>query len=54
MRLDTLFVPFHFGGAGRANTLTHAALDPVSRIPEFKIAAVRMEAGDARCDDRLP
>ena len=44
MRLDTLFVPFHFGGAGRANTLTHAALDPISRIPEFKIAAVRMEA----------
>jgi assimilatory nitrate reductase catalytic subunit len=46
MRLDTVFVPFHFGGVGRANTLTHAALDPVSRIPEFKISAVRMEADD--------
>jgi assimilatory nitrate reductase catalytic subunit len=43
MRLDTLFVPFHFGGEARANTLTQAALDPVSKIPEFKIAAVRME-----------
>jgi len=43
MRLDTLFVPFHFSGEGRANTLTQAALDPISKIPEFKIAAVRME-----------
>lgn len=46
MRLDTLFVPFHFGGVGRANTLTQAALDPVSKIPEFKISAVRVEAVD--------
>jgi assimilatory nitrate reductase catalytic subunit len=46
MRLDTLFVPFHFGGPGRANTLTAMALDPVSKIPEFKIAAVRMERPD--------
>jgi assimilatory nitrate reductase catalytic subunit len=43
MRLDTLFVPFHFGGAGRANALTAMALDPVSKIPEFKIAAARIE-----------
>jgi assimilatory nitrate reductase catalytic subunit len=43
MRLDTLFVPFHFSGPGRANTLTGTALDPVSRIPEFKISAVRLE-----------
>jgi len=43
MRLDTLFVPFHFAGAGRANTLTQAALDPSSKIPEFKISAVRIE-----------
>jgi assimilatory nitrate reductase catalytic subunit len=43
MRLDTLFVPFHFGGPGRANALTAMALDPISKIPEFKIAAVRLE-----------
>jgi assimilatory nitrate reductase catalytic subunit len=42
-RLDTLFVPFHFGGRGRANALTALALDPVSKIPEFKISAVRLE-----------
>jgi len=43
MRLDTLFVPFHFGGTGRANALTAMALDPISRIPEFKISAARLE-----------
>src|SRR5215471_6319290 len=43
MRLDTLFVPFHFSGPGRANTLVAMALDPISKIPEFKIAAVRLE-----------
>jgi assimilatory nitrate reductase catalytic subunit len=43
IRLDTLFMPFHFGGAGRANTLTNDAVDPVSKIPEFKVAAARVE-----------
>ncbi len=43
MRLDTLFVPFHWYGPGRANTLTSDALDPVSKIPEFKIAAAAVE-----------
>jgi assimilatory nitrate reductase catalytic subunit len=43
IRLDTLFVPFHFGGPGRANSLTGTALDPISKIPEFKIAAARLE-----------
>lgn len=43
IRMDTLFVPFHFSGSGRANLLTNPALDPVSRMPEFKICAVRLE-----------
>ncbi len=43
IRMDTLFVPFHFPGAGRANLLTNPALDPVSRMPEFKVCAVRLE-----------
>ena len=33
IRMDTLFVPFHFGGKGRANLLTNPALDPTSRMP---------------------
>jgi assimilatory nitrate reductase catalytic subunit len=43
IRFDTIFMPFHFSGAGRANTLTNDAVDPVSKIPEFKISAARVE-----------
>ncbi|MDQ3724026.1 MAG: molybdopterin oxidoreductase family protein [Actinomycetota bacterium] len=43
IRPDTLFMPFHWGGAGRANLLTNPALDPDSRMPEFKVCAVRIE-----------
>jgi formate dehydrogenase alpha subunit len=44
-----LFVPFHFAEA-RANILTNPVLDPVSKIPEFKVCAARLEkeAGDGR------
>jgi assimilatory nitrate reductase catalytic subunit len=45
IRMDTLFVPFHFNGRGRANLLTNPALDPVSKMPEFKVCAVRIEKG---------
>ncbi|WP_330476441.1 molybdopterin oxidoreductase family protein [Terrabacter sp. C0L_2] len=44
MRPDVVFLPFHWGGVARANSLTHAALDPTSRMPEFKACAVRLEA----------
>ncbi|MEU4566754.1 molybdopterin oxidoreductase family protein [Micromonospora sp. NPDC023956] len=43
IRPDTLFAPFHWGGAGRVNSVTNDALDPVSRMPEFKTCAVRVE-----------
>jgi len=42
IRPDTLFAPFHWGGKGAANALTKGALDPTSRMPEFKLAAVRI------------
>ncbi|MFI6578598.1 molybdopterin oxidoreductase family protein [Nocardiopsis sp. NPDC050513] len=42
-RLDTVFVPFHFAGDQAANNLTNPALDPTSRMPEFKVSAVRLE-----------
>ncbi|MEV7679893.1 molybdopterin oxidoreductase family protein [Streptomyces sp. NPDC088341] len=49
IRPDTVFMPFHWGGAGRANSLTNPALDPTSRMPEFKVCAVRVErAGSER------
>ncbi|MEU2828463.1 molybdopterin oxidoreductase family protein [Streptomyces lavendulae] len=43
IRADTVFMPFHWPGEGRANSLTNPALDPVSRMPEFKVCAVRVE-----------
>ena len=38
----TIFLPFHFAEAS-ANKLTNAALDPVSKIPEYKVCAVQIE-----------
>jgi assimilatory nitrate reductase catalytic subunit len=42
IRHDTVFVPFHWAGSARANLLTNPALDPISRMPEFKICAARI------------
>ena len=42
IRPDTLFAPFHWGGRHAANLLTSATLDPISRMPEFKLAVVRI------------
>ena len=43
IRADTVFMPFHWGGSSSANLLTNPALDPVSKMPEFKVCAVRLE-----------
>ncbi|WP_366738280.1 molybdopterin oxidoreductase family protein [Thermus scotoductus] len=40
-----VYAPFHFAEAP-ANRLTTDALDPFSRIPEYKVAAVRLEKLD--------
>ncbi|MGQ0575970.1 MAG: molybdopterin oxidoreductase family protein [Pseudonocardia sp.] len=45
LRPDTVFLPFHFGADQAANLVTNPALDPVSRMPEFKVCAVRIEPG---------
>jgi predicted molibdopterin-dependent oxidoreductase YjgC len=37
-----VFIPFHFAEAA-ANVLTNPALDPVAKIPEYKVGAVRVE-----------
>ncbi|CAN2040242.1 Formate dehydrogenase subunit alpha [Candidatus Magnetomoraceae bacterium gMMP-15] len=39
----TIFIPFHYAKAA-ANMLTNAALDPVAKIPEFKVCAVKLSA----------
>jgi assimilatory nitrate reductase catalytic subunit len=55
IRPDTVFIPYHWAGDKSANLLTIRALDPISKIPEYKVAAVRIEktggTGDTR-DDR--
>ena len=47
IREDTVFVPFHWGGLRSINRLTNPALDPTSRMPEFKVCAVRLESHPA-------
>lgn len=44
MRIDTVFLPFHFAGRHCANLLTEAAVDPISAMPEFKRTLVTVEA----------
>lgn len=43
IRPDTLFIPYHWAGKKAANQLTQRALDPVSKIPEYKVSFVRIE-----------
>jgi predicted molibdopterin-dependent oxidoreductase YjgC len=42
-----VFENFHFPGVHNVNNLTIAALDPVAKIPEYKVCAMRLSAGDA-------
>ncbi len=37
-----IFIPFHFKEAA-ANVLTNPALDPIAKIPEYKVCAARIE-----------
>jgi formate dehydrogenase major subunit len=37
-----LFLPFHFVESA-ANVLTNAALDPIAKIPEYKVCAVSLQ-----------
>ena len=37
----TVFIPFHFAEAA-ANILTNTAVDPIAKIPELKVCAVRI------------
>ena len=48
IRPDTVFIPYHWPGDKAANTLTNRALDPISKIPEYKVSAVRIEKAAGR------
>jgi assimilatory nitrate reductase catalytic subunit len=47
IRPDTVFVPYHWAAPAAANILTVDALDPVSKIPEYKVCACRIEPAAA-------
>lgn len=42
IRPDTIFIPYHWPGKKSANQLTISAQDPISKIPEYKVCAVRV------------
>ena len=42
IRPDTVFVPYHWAGPKSINQLTISAQDPISKIPEYKVCAVRI------------
>ena len=46
IRPDTIFIPYHWAGRHSANQLTVSAQDPISRIPEFKVCAVRVRKAE--------
>lgn len=43
IRKDTVFVPYHYGHDKSINLLTIAALDPISKMPEYKVCAAQIE-----------
>lgn len=47
IRPDTVFIPYHWGGRKSVNQLTIAAQDPISKIPEYKVCAVKLEKATA-------
>lgn len=46
IRPDTIFVPYHWPGRQSINQLTISAQDPISKIPEFKVCAVRIKKAE--------
>lgn len=47
IRPDTVFIPYHWPGRRSANNLTLRSYDPISGIPEYKRACVRIEKTSA-------
>ncbi|HNE37737.1 MAG TPA: molybdopterin oxidoreductase family protein [Microthrixaceae bacterium] len=52
IRPDTVFIPYHWAGDRAANQLTNRALDPMSKIPEYKVSAVRVVKADGHVEIR--
>jgi assimilatory nitrate reductase catalytic subunit len=54
IRPDTVFAAFHRGGRAAVNNLTNPALDPHSRMPEFKACAVAIQPAGSASQGRQP
>jgi assimilatory nitrate reductase catalytic subunit len=39
LRPDTIFIPYHYGHTQAANILTNPVLEPMNKIPEYKVCA---------------
>lgn len=50
IRPDTVFIPYHWPGRKSANQLTISAQDPISKIPEYKVCAVRLRKAERAPD----
>jgi assimilatory nitrate reductase catalytic subunit len=46
IRPDTVFIPYHWAGKKSANQLTISVQDPISKIPEFKVCAVKIRKAE--------
>jgi assimilatory nitrate reductase catalytic subunit len=46
IRPDVVFVPYHWGGEKSINLVTISSQDPVSKIPEYKVCAVRISKAE--------
>ncbi|WP_394828117.1 molybdopterin oxidoreductase family protein [Pendulispora albinea] len=53
IRPDHVFVPYHWPLQRAVNNCTIRAIDPVSKIPEFKICAVRVKRASRPTDENV-
>ncbi len=43
IRPDTLFIPYHYGHEQAVNQLTNPVLEPMMKIPEYKVCAAEVK-----------
>ena len=54
IRPDTIFIPYHWPRQKSANQLTIAAQDPISKIPEYKVCAVKLRKAPPPAGGHMP
>jgi assimilatory nitrate reductase catalytic subunit len=50
IRPDTLFIPYHYGHNEAANILTNPVLEPMNKIPEYKVCAAAIDIAKEKPD----